>query len=104
MQDHSETFQDHLNHAGISRRTFLKFCGMMAGALALPINYATALAEALASATRIPIVWLAFQDCTGDSESFLRAGKSPDAISGKDDPTVTDLLLDFLSLDYHETL
>jgi hydrogenase small subunit len=40
------------------------------------------------------MVWLAFQDCTGDSESFLRSG----------DPTVTTILLDLVSLDYHETL
>jgi hydrogenase small subunit len=104
MNETQETFQEHLNKSGISRRTFLKFCGMMAGALALPLSYGTTIANALANAARLPVIWLAFQDCTGDSESFLRAGKTSDAISSKTDPTVTDLLLDYLSLDYHETL
>jgi hydrogenase small subunit len=40
------------------------------------------------------MVWLVFQDCTADTESFLRAG----------DPTVTTILLDLVSLDYHETI
>jgi hydrogenase small subunit len=39
-------------------------------------------------------VWLEFQDCTGDTESFLRSRQ----------PSVDDLLLDTISLDYHETL
>ena len=40
------------------------------------------------------MVWLAFLDCTGDTESFLRASN----------PTVTSILLDLISLNYHETL
>ncbi len=109
MKDHPETFQETLDNNGISRRTFLKFCGLMAGTLALPLNYANVIAKALASAPRLPVIWLEFQDCTGDSESFLRAGKTPMALfgtvpDGARDKTVTDLLLDYLSLDYHETL
>jgi hydrogenase small subunit len=105
MPEQNETFQEHLKQSGVSRRTFLKFCGMMAGALALPLNYASVIADALAGAHRLPVIWLAFQDCTGDSESFLRAGKVQDVIaSGTTDPSVTELLLDYLSLDYHETL
>jgi hydrogenase small subunit len=105
MDHPPKTFQDQLNEAGVSRRTFLKFCGLMVGALALPLNYVNVVAKALAGASRLPLVWLEFQDCTGDSESFLRAGKTSDPLSiGTTDPNVTDLLLDFLSLDYHETL
>jgi hydrogenase small subunit len=51
-------------------------------------------AQALISAPRPPVVWLEFQDCTGDTESFLRAGQ----------PGVDELLLDLLSVNYHETL
>src|SRR5512139_852357 len=88
-----------------SRRDFLKFSMLMAGVLALPRSYAGRIAQALAAATRLPVVWLEFQDCTGDSESFLRAGQRPHPIgSGVTDPGITDLLLDFISLEYHETL
>jgi hydrogenase small subunit len=79
---------------GVSRRQFLKFCGAMTAVLALPARYTEHVAHALLSAPRPPLVWLEFQDCTGDTESFLRSGE----------PTVDDLLLDLLSVDYHETL
>ena len=89
----------------LTRRDFLKFSTLMAGVLALPWSYAGRIAQALAAASRLPVVWLEFQDCTGDSESFLRASQGPNPISpGVTDPGVIDLLLDFISLEYHETL
>lgn len=83
-----------LAQRGVSRRDFLKFCGLMAAALALPAAEAPRIAKALAAAARLPVVWLGFLECTGDSESFLRASN----------PTVASILLDLISLNYHETL
>jgi hydrogenase small subunit len=89
----------------INRRDFLKFCGLMAVALALPKSYAQTIAQALAATKRLPIIWLEFQDCTGDSESFIRASQCLDPVqTGVTDPGVVDLILSYLSVDYHETL
>ena len=55
----------------ISRRKFLQFCGLMAATLALPSEYVGRIASALTTAVRPPVIWLEFQDCTGDSESFF---------------------------------
>jgi hydrogenase small subunit len=85
-------FKEKMMHQGISRRDFLKFCGFMAATLGLPMGSEKAIAQALAAGTRPPIIWLEFQDCTADSESFLR------------EPTLINLLFDSVSLDYHETL
>ena len=85
---------DRLAQSGITRRQFLKFCGLMTATLALPSSYIERVAHALSTATRPPLIWLEFQDCTADTESFLRSGN----------PTVSSLLLDVLSVDYHETL
>jgi hydrogenase small subunit len=60
----------------------------------LPKRYEKRVAEALTSAVRPPLVWLEFQDCAGDTESFLRASQ----------PSVDELLLETISVDYHETL
>lgn len=87
-------FAERVEQRGISRRDFLKFCGVMAATLALPGNAVTRIAKALAAAPRPPVVWLEFQGCTGDTESFLRASQ----------PTIDEFLLDRISLDYHETL
>ncbi|MGQ9710841.1 MAG: hydrogenase small subunit [Anaerolineae bacterium] len=83
-----------LERRGVSRREFLKFCTLMAGVLAFPVDKASRIASALQNAPRTPIVWLEFQDCAGCTESFLRASR----------PTVAEIVLDVLSVNYHETI
>jgi hydrogenase small subunit len=83
-----------LTSRGMSRRTFLGFTAAMTAALALPAVYRPRIARAVEAAPRIPLVWLRGQDCGGDTVAFLRSAQPP----------VTDLLLDQLSVDYHETL
>ncbi len=83
-----------LERQGISRRDFLAFCASMATLLGLPKAAAGAIAKAIETDKRPILVWLEFQDCAGNTESFLRSGH----------PTVAELLLDTLSLNYHETL
>ncbi len=85
---------ERLEQRGVTRRDFLKFCSFMAATLGVAATETARISRALAAAPRLPMVWLALQDCTGDTESFLRAG----------DPTVTNILLDLVSLDYHETI
>ena len=84
------TLADH----GVSRRDFLRFCGTMATALSLPAGATRAIAAAVAHKPKPALVWLEFQDCAGNSESFLRASR----------PSVADVIIDLLSLDYHETI
>jgi hydrogenase small subunit len=88
------TIVERLEQRGITRREFLKFAALMTATLALPSTFTKQVAHALATAARPRVVWLEFQDCTADSESFLRASN----------PNVASLLLETLSLDYHETL
>lgn len=90
----SGSIKDALDQRGVTRREFLKFCSAMAVTLALPPHYSPRIAQALEQATRPPLIWLEYQDCAGNTESLLRASK----------PTVADLVLDVLSVDYHETI
>ncbi|MDO9244052.1 MAG: hydrogenase small subunit [Rhodocyclaceae bacterium] len=76
------------------RREFLQFCTTVAATLGLPAGAAAAVAKAVESAKRPSVIWLHFQECTGCSESLLRA----------EHPTLEKLILDVISLDYHETL
>jgi hydrogenase small subunit len=92
MIAHSLT--QELEERGISRRDFLGFCASMAAILGLPETATNAIAAAVESEARPILVWLEFQDCAGNTESFLRASH----------PTVADLILDTISLNYHETL
>ncbi len=79
---------------GVSRRSFLKFSAAMAATLALPASYAPRIAAAVAAAPRLPLIWLHGQACAGNTAAFLRAS----------DPTTAELLVDLLSVEYHETL
>ncbi len=66
----------------------------MAATLALPAAYAPRIAAAVAAAPRTPLVWLHGQACGGNTAAFLRTAE----------PTVAEMLLDVLSVEYHETL
>lgn len=79
---------------GVSRRSFLRFCAAMTATLALPDRYLPRIAAALETVRRPALVWLEFQDCAGCTESFLRASR----------PSVGDIALDILSVNYHETI
>lgn len=105
MASQNDLPTDSVQHRNLNRRDFLRFCSSMAAALALPMRYAGQIANSLNLASRLPVIWLEFQDCTGDSESFLRAESRSDPLQpGVTDPGLVDLLLDFISVEYHETL
>jgi len=89
-----ETLGQHLESRGVSRRDFLKFCGEMAVILGVSSTALPRIAKALESVKRPSVIWLQLQECTGCVESVLRTA----------DPTIGDLLLDVISLDYNHTL
>ena len=88
------SLKEELEQRGISRRDFLGFCGSMAAVLGLPATARNAIAQAVETERKPILVWLEFQDCAGNTEAFLRASH----------PTVADLILDSISLNYHETI
>jgi hydrogenase small subunit len=90
----SSNLEQSLEQRGISRREFLKFCTVMAGTLALESALGPRIARALEASKRTPVIWLELQDCAGCTESFLRASRPP----------VAEIVLDVLSVDYHETI
>ena len=78
----------------IPRREFLKLCSAIAATLGLPVGAEAAVAKAVETAQRPAVIWLHFQECTGCTETLLRA----------EHPTLEKLILDVISLEYHETL
>jgi hydrogenase small subunit len=102
---------EELKEKGVSRRDFMKLCGTVAGAIGLTylppvkLNGASAklgrsykpaalVAKALATKSRLPVIWLEFQDCAGCSEALTRSQS----------PTLVDLVLNQITVEYHETL
>ncbi|MGA9532199.1 MAG: hydrogenase small subunit [Anaerolineales bacterium] len=105
-----KTIYQQLQHDGIGRREFLKISSMVAAVLSLPANNGVRalnadeikprpslvrqVRRALKTKPRVPVVWLEFQDCAGCTESISRSAS----------PTLSNLVLNTLSIEYHETL
>ncbi len=111
-----DSIYNEMKKAGISRRSFLKYCSMVAGAIGLSdvpflqlegrnllsgsvmkqSGYTPSLlvARALESKPRVPVIWLELQDCAGCSEALTRSQS----------PTLADLVLSKITIEYHETL
>jgi hydrogenase small subunit len=93
------TIDERLARVGVSRRAFLQFCSslMIAAPFGLAITDKKTpedVAAGLGKVIRPPVIWLAFQDCTGCTETLLRTSH----------PDLGDLILNVISLEYHETL
>ncbi len=106
-----ESMYEHLRAEGLSRRDFLKACGLLAAAMGLssapPVaasglptqlrrgpSPARMVARAMETRPRVPVIWLEFQDCAGCTEALTRSHS----------PTLVDLVLTKISIEYHETL
>jgi hydrogenase small subunit len=67
---------------------------MAAAAVGLPASVGRRWAEAAEAGLKPSVIWLHFQECTGCTESLLRTSH----------PGLAELILDLVSVDYHETL
>ncbi|UOD35427.1 hydrogenase small subunit [Deferribacteraceae bacterium V6Fe1] len=83
-----------MKNFAINRRDFMKICLQTTALMGLPYGFHTKVAEAVEKEKKPTVVWLHFQECTGCSESLLRSNH----------PGISELILDTISLDYHETL
>jgi hydrogenase small subunit len=89
-----ETLGEHLEKRGVSRRDFLVYCGELGAILGLGTMMTPTVARALAQQKRPSVIWIQLQECTGCVESVIRTAE----------PTIGDLVLDMVSLDYSHTL
>lgn len=92
--EHEKSLEKRLEQKGVSRRDFMKYCTFLSATMGLSSSFIPKVAEALTSPQRPPVVYLAFAECTGCAESTLRTTY----------PWIDQLLLDVISLDYHETI
>ncbi|MDR2572795.1 MAG: hydrogenase small subunit [Desulfovibrio sp.] len=85
--------EERLEKQGITRRDFMKFCTAVAVTMGMGPAFAGNVAAAL-TGRRPSVVYLHMAECTGCSEALLRTYK----------PFIDALILDTISLDYHETI
>jgi len=94
MENEKEFF-DKLEQKGVSRRDFMKYCTFLTATMGLSSSFVPKVAEVFAAPKeRPPVIWLHFGECTGCSEALLRSQY----------PYIDDLVLELLSVEYHETI
>lgn len=89
-----DTVYEVLQKRGVSRRSFLKMATFTALSLGLEFSSVGRVIAQLETLTRVPVIWLHFQDCTGCTEAITRSHT----------PGLTNLILNDVALNYHETL
>jgi len=106
-----ETIYEGMKRRGFSRREFLNTCSVIAASLGLSqlpfVNGQTfaqdstsqkavtdLVAATLKSKPKLPVIWIEIQSCTGCSEALTRSHS----------PSLKDLVLNHISVEYHETL
>ena len=95
-----DSYLKFIEARGVSRRSFLKYCGATAGMLGLSASQGDMIATALAEehdktvAKRPSVVWLNFASDSGCTESLLKSSY----------PSAAELILDTISMDYNETI
>lgn len=96
-----DTFYESLEARGVTRRAFLGFCGTVAAAIGIEGITGAKVAEAIESnligkgtGDLAPVIWMELGSCTGCTESFAQT----------DDPDPATLLLEYIALNYSETL
>ena len=93
--ENEKVFYEKLERKGVSRRDFMKYCTFLTATMGLSSSFVPQVAEVFAApAQRPPVIWLHFGECTGCSEAVLRSQY----------PYADDLVLEILSLEYHETI
>ena len=86
--------QSAIESEGVNRRDFLKWASATTAMLMLPASFTPLVAKAATLMNRVPVIWIELQDCAGNSEALLRS----------DGPKVDEIILDIISLEFHETL
>jgi quinone-reactive Ni/Fe-hydrogenase small subunit len=87
-------FKGSIESEGFDRRDFMKWASATTAMLMLPASFTPLVAEAAELMNRVPVVWIELQDCAGNSEALLRS----------DGPKIDEIILDIISLEFHETL
>lgn len=89
----AENLEEALESFEMSRE-FNRWVSMITASMHLPPHYEEVVAEGVKQLNKIPIIWLELADCSGNSEGFIKSAH----------PKIDDLILSYISLDYHELL
>jgi quinone-reactive Ni/Fe-hydrogenase small subunit len=89
----SENLEEALKSFDMNQE-FNRWVSMITATMRLHPDYEGLVKKGIEQLNKIPIIWLELADCSGNSEGFIKAAH----------PKIDDLILNYISLDYHELL
>jgi len=90
----SEQFSASLDAFDITKKDLNSWVSMVTATMQLHPEFETVVQESVENLNKLPIIWLELDDCSGNSEAFIKSAH----------PGIEDLIFDYISLDYHELL
>ena len=88
----TENLENAMESLDIGKHEVNSWISMVTATMQLHPNFEQTVEEAVSTLNRVPIIWLELSDCSGNSEAFIKSTN----------PTIDDLIFDYISLDYHE--
>ena len=89
----SENLEEAIASFDMSRE-YNQWVSMITATMHLHPDFEEVVKEGVTQLNKIPIIWLELADCSGNSEGFIKSSH----------PKIDDLILKYISLDYHELL
>ncbi len=90
----SDNLESAMDALEIGKQEINGWISMVTANMRLHPNFEEVVSHGIKNLNKIPIIWLELSDCTGNSEAFIKSTN----------PSVEDLIFDYISLDYHELL
>ena len=90
----TENLEAAMDSLDIAKHEVNSWISMVTANMQLHPNFEQVVDGALCSLNKVPIIWLELADCSGNSEAFIKSAN----------PSIEDLIFDYVSLDYHELI
>ena len=93
-QLNTENLDAAMESLDIAKTEVNSWISMITANMKLHPQFEEVVEKGVKTLNKIPIIWLELADCSGNSEAFIKSTN----------PSIEDLIFDYISLDYHELL
>ena len=90
----AENLESAMESLDIAKSEVNSWISMVTANMQLHPNFENVVQDSMKTLNKVPIVWLELSDCSGNSEAFIKSAN----------PSIEELIFDYISLDYHELL
>lgn len=90
----TDNLESAMQSLDIGKHEVNSWVSMVTANMQLHPNFEQVVEGAMCNLNKVPIIWLELSDCSGNSEAFIKSSN----------PTIEDLIFDYISLDYHELI